>query len=555
MLFLSLAMLAGPLLIKQAIDGPIITGDIAGLHLIGIAYLLLRAGIFAASHFRTKLMNKTGQGIIYDMREELFNHIQSLSLRFYDSRPAGKIMVRITNDVENLNSLLTSGIVQVINDLLTLILIIGIMLYMHWRLALYTFAILPVLVLIATKLRNYVRENWRLVRRKRSTMNANLQESISGVRVIQAFVREKGSTNKFASINQDFVNSWMKAIRVSMLFGPSVEITGAVGTCIVYFVGAKMVINDAITAGTLVAFISYVGRFWEPISRMSNFYNQVLVAMASAERVFDILDTEPEIVSAPGAPKLPQIEGQVEFENVVFGYDEGVDVLHGISFVVEPGETVALVGPTGAGKSSIINLLPRFYDPRSGRILIDGYDIKQVDLDSLREQIGIVLQDTFLFSGTIRDNIRYGKLDATEEEIIAAAKAVNAHDFIMAFDRGYDTEVHERGSNLSVGQRQLISFARALLADPRILILDEATSSIDTHTEKLIQDAMDKLLKGRTSFVIAHRLSTIRSADKILVIDQGRIAEVGNHDELMKKEGIYYNLNTAQFKYFEQAGN
>lgn len=552
MLFLSLAMLAGPILLRAAIDGPIKERNLSSLHLIGLTYLLLRVGVVIASYYRTRLMNRTGQGIIYDMREQLFDHIQSLSLRFFDGRPAGKIMVRITNDVESLNALLTSGIVQVINDIFTLAFIIIIMVGMHWQLALYTFAIIPILLFLAFKLRPLVRVAWRLVRSKRANMNANLQERISGMRSIQAFVQEDKEMQEFADINQEFASSWMRAMRINMIFGPSVEITGAIGLCIVYFAGAHMVINEAITAGTLVAFISYVGRFWEPIGRMSNFYNQVLVAMASSERVFEILDTVPEIADSPGAVELPDIEGRVELSNVIFSYDPGVVVLNDVSLVANKGETIALVGPTGAGKSSIINLIPRFYDTDSGAVLIDGYDVKDVTVNSLRDQIGLVLQDTFVFSGTIRENIRYGKLDATEEEIIAAAKAVNAHDFIVGFDRGYDTEVNERGSTLSVGQRQLISFARALLADPRILILDEATSSIDTQTEQLVQEALATLLKGRTSFIIAHRLSTIRNADKIFVIDDGKIVESGNHEKLMKQKGVYYNLNKVQFKYLQE---
>lgn len=552
MLILSLADLAGPLLMQQAIDGAIVDKNLNQLHLIGIAYLALRLTMFIGSYFRTIIMNKTGQGVIYDMRKQLYNHIQHLSLRFYDSRPAGKIMVRITSDIENLNELLTSGVVQVINDMLTLVLIIAIMVKMHALLALYTFAIVPLLILLATKLRTYVRKNWRIVRRKRSNMNAFLQESISGMRTIQAFTHEAESGKEFDDVNQDYTLAQLAAVKVSMLFGPSVELTGAIGTCIVYYAGARLVVGGNISTGVLVAFISYVGRFWEPISRLSNFYNQLLVAMASAERVFTILDEEPEIMDVPTAEPIPEINGQVDFENVKFAYEEGVDVLKGISFHVEPGQTIALVGATGAGKSTIINLIPRFYNVLEGAIKIDGHNVRDIKKDSLRNQIGIVLQDPLIFAGTIRDNIRYGKLDATEAEIIAAAKAVNAHDFIIEFEKGYDTNVQERGSRLSVGQRQLVSFARAILANPRILILDEATSSIDTKTEQLIQDAIQNILKGRTSFVIAHRLSTIRNADKILVIENGEITECGTHESLLALQGIYYKLNKAQFSSFQK---
>ena len=553
MIMISVAEMAGPILIQQAIDHAIPDSNLGYLNLIGIMYLLLRIVMAVGMYFRTRLMNRTGQSMIYNMRKELYNHLQKLSLRFFDGRPAGKIMTRLTSDIENLNELLTSGIVQVINDMITLVLIMGIMLYMNVRLALYTFIIMPILVFIATKLRNYVRDNWREVRKKRSAMNAFLQESISGIRTIQAFTQENDSQESFKMVNDDYTVTQIKATKTSLLFRPSVELTAAIGTCIVYWVGAYYVLDGKITTGILVAFFSYVGRFWEPISRMSNFYNTMLVAMASAERVFTILDTEPEISNSLDATKMGVIDGSVEFNGVHFAYDEGTPVLKGINFQVEPGQSIAIVGPTGAGKSTIINLIPRFYDVTEGKILIDGRDVRNVEVDSLRNQMSIVLQDPLIFSGTIRENIRYGKLDATDDEIIEAAKAANAHEFIMEFDSGYDTDVQERGSRLSVGQRQLISFARAIIANPRILILDEATSSIDTKTEKLIQDAIQKVLLGRTSFIIAHRLSTIRNADKIIVIDDGCIVESGSHEELMDQRGVYFNLNKAQYHNLQRA--
>jgi len=553
MIMISVAEMAGPILIQQAIDHAIPDSNLGYLNLIGIMYLLLRIVMAVGMYFRTRLMNRTGQSMIYNMRKELYNHLQKLSLRFFDGRPAGKIMTRLTSDIENLNELLTSGIVQVINDMITLVLIMGIMLYMNVRLALYTFVIMPILVFIATKLRNYVRDNWREVRKKRSAMNAFLQESISGIRTIQAFTQENDSQESFKMVNDDYTVTQIKATKTSLLFRPSVELTAAIGTCIVYWVGAYYVLDGKITTGILVAFFSYVGRFWEPISRMSNFYNTMLVAMASAERVFTILDTEPEISNSLDATKMGVIDGSVEFNGVHFAYDEGTPVLKGINFQVEPGQSIAIVGPTGAGKSTIINLIPRFYDVTEGKILIDGRDVRDVEVDSLRNQMSIVLQDPLIFSGTIRENIRYGKLDATDDEIIEAAKAANAHEFIMEFDSGYDTDVQERGSRLSVGQRQLISFARAIIANPRILILDEATSSIDTKTEKLIQDAIQKVLLGRTSFIIAHRLSTIRNADKIIVIDDGCIVESGSHEELMDQRGVYFNLNKAQYHNLQRA--
>lgn len=553
MVGVSLVEMSGPILIKEVIDKALPQKNLQYLNMLGITFLALRVLLAVGAHFRTKLLNKTGQSVIYNIRQELFNHIQKLSLRFYDSRPAGKLMTRLTSDVENLNELLTSGIVQFINDIITLAMIMGIMLYMHWQLALYTFVILPLLFYIGFKLRSHVRDNWRVARSKRSSMNAFLQESISGMRTIQAFTQEDSSSSSFDEVNNDYTSAQIKATRTSLLLRPAVEICSAIGSCIIYIAGATFIFKADISPGVLVAFISYVKWFWEPIRNLSNFYNVLLVAMASAERVFSILDQEPEIKNKITAKNMPKIKGDVEFKNVKFGYDANIEVLKGISFKVKQGQTIALVGATGAGKSTIINLIPRFYDILDGSILIDGLDIKNVTMNSLRDQMSIVLQDPLIFSGTIKDNIAYGKPNATEEEIIEAAKLANAHEFIIEFDKGYETEVHERGSRLSVGQRQLVSFARAILADPRIIILDEATSSIDTKTEKLIQDAIQKVLIGRTSFVIAHRLSTIRNADLIMVIENGLIAESGTHESLMSKKGMYYDLNLVQYKSLEKA--
>ncbi|MFP4457370.1 MAG: ABC transporter ATP-binding protein [Clostridia bacterium] len=547
-LAISMAELAGPILMQQAIDNAIPDKDLSALNMIGFAYLGLRLVMLIGSYLREILLNKVGQSIIYDIRKQLFDHIQRLSLRFFDGRPAGKVMVRITNDVDNLNQLLTSGLIQVINDIVTLIMIMGVMIYMSWRLALFSFVILPVLFYIALVLRNYVRESWRDVRRKRATMNAFLQESISGMRTIQAFTQEDESEDEFHDINENFTEAQIKATKMSLFFRPSVELTSAIGNCIVFAYGAYSVVNGEISVGVLVAFINYIGRFWKPIRRMSNFYNQVLVAMASSERVFGILDTKPEIKNKDNAKLAKDMEGKVDFNNVYFEYDKNVPVLKNIDFHINPGETIAIVGPTGAGKSTIINLIPRFYDVIDGSINIDDVNVKDIEMDSLREQMSIVLQDPLIFSGTIKENIKYAKLDATDEEIIEAAKIANAHHFITEFENGYETEVQERGSRLSVGQRQLISFARAVLSDPKILILDEATSSIDTNTERLIQEAIERVLEGRTSFVIAHRLSTIRKADKIFLIDQGEIIEEGTHEELMNKKGVYYELNKVQYK-------
>ncbi|NLY54088.1 MAG: ABC transporter ATP-binding protein [Firmicutes bacterium] len=547
MIVLAVANLSNPYLMKIAIDVHITNGNLLGLSLIGLLLLGLQFVVLYCSRQRTRLMSRLGQNILLDMRAQLFAHIQRLSFKFFDSRPAGKIMVRITNDVNQLNQLLTGGLVNLITDIISLVGITLVMFWMNWQLALFSLLVVPLLLLIATKLRRLVRETWRDVRYRNANINANLQETLSGMRVIQCFGREETNLQHFRDLNDDYKNAWMRAMRINMFFGPSVDITQVIGSVVVYWFGSQLLFaGNNITVGELVAFIGYLGRFWGPISDLSNIYNQLLIAMASAERVFEILDYPVDIDDAPDAIELGTIRGEVIFDNVTFGYNDDRMVLQNINLHAQPGQTIALVGPTGAGKSSIINLVSRFYDPQAGSIYIDGQDIRKVSLNSLRRQIGLVLQDTFIFSGTVRDNIRYGRLDATEAEIIAAAKAVNAHEFIMQLERGYDTELQERGSKLSVGQRQLISFARALLADPRILILDEATSSIDTHTEKLIQEALAVLLQGRTSFVIAHRLSTIRDADLIVVIDKGRIVEQGTHLELLGRRGVYYNLNRVQ---------
>ena len=552
MLLAAGSMLIGPYLTKLAIDTAIEPGNLQQLNFIAVAYLSIYILNFIATSFRIKLTARVGQNILYDMRKKLFSHIQDLSFRFYDSRPAGKIMVRLTSDIESLNNLLSNGIVNVLSDIFLLIGILTIMMSMHFKLTLASMITLPFLVILSTRLRFLVRMGWRRVRRKVSTINAHLNESISGIRVTQSFTQEENNKEFFDGINEDYRSTFMSTIRLNAMFGPLVEITGALGTTIVIWYGTNLLIDGVLTVGSLVAFVSYLGRFWEPISRMGDFYNQLLVAMASSERIFDYLDTEPDVTDSPNAWQLPSIDGRVTFDDVYFAYEKDRYVLQDINLDVAPGETIALVGHTGAGKTSIINLICRFYDPSKGRVLIDGHDLSQVTLPSLRSQIGMVLQETFLFSGTIADNIRYGNLAASEDDIIAAAKAVNAHDFIMQLGDGYDTEVQERGTRLSVGQRQLLSFARALIGNPRILILDEATSSIDTQTEILIQDALKRLLKGRTSFVVAHRLSTIRNADRIVVLEDGLIKEVGTHQQLFDDQGIYYNLLRAQFKFLEE---
>ncbi|MEW6723721.1 MAG: ABC transporter ATP-binding protein [Bacillota bacterium] len=551
-LLVSAAGLAGPYLIKVAIDQHIANGDLAGLNLVALLYVATHLVTWVASFGQTYLMSYAGQSAIYTIREELFGHLQKLTFKFYDGIPAGVVMSRVTNDVEALNELISNGITHVFADIVTLGGIILIMVSMDWKLALATFVTLPFLVWCAVVFRERVIQAYREVRNKIANVNANLQESISGVRVTQSFARESKNSERFDQTNLENLQANMQAVSLYSVFAPVVEVIGAVGTCIVLWYGGKLILSQRIEIGVLVAFISYTARFFQPIQDLTNIYNQMQAATAASEKIFGIMDREPEVRSSPDAIELPPIRGEVEFDQVVFGYNPAQPVLHGISLTVSPGQRIALVGPTGAGKSSIINLLSRFYDPQSGAIRIDGHDLREGTLASLRRQMGIVLQDTFLFSGTIRENIRYGKLGATDAEIEAAAKAVNAHEFIARLPQGYDTQVNERGAKLSIGQRQLISFARALLRDPRILILDEATSSVDAYTEVLIQRALEHLLAGRTAFIIAHRLSTIRNADRILVIDDGRIVESGRHEELLATGGLYKTLYEMQFKYQEQ---
>jgi ATP-binding cassette subfamily B multidrug efflux pump len=552
----SILRLLEPYLLKVVVDEGIIGRQpdiITRMALIWLSFQLLGA---LGDFIRIRSLNRTGQHILFDLRQELFSHLQWLSLRFYDGRPVGRIMARVTNDVEAINDLINGGLVTVISQLVSLIGIIAVMFALNWRLAIMAFLVVPGLVWIVARLRPRMETNWSNVRRANSNINAYLNESVTGIRVTQAFAREDKNIAKFDELNNSYYDTFMKAIKVEILIWPLVDIFGLVGTCLVLWFGAWLVITDELTVGYIVAFTDYLWRFWEPISAISRVYSRVLSAMASAERIFEYLDTHPEIMDSPQARALPDIEGRVCFENVSFRYeDEGEYVLRDINFVVEPGQTIAVVGPTGAGKTSLINLLMRFYDPQEGRVLVDGHDLRDVRLASLRSRMALVLQDSFLFSGSIADNIRYSSLDATMDDVIRVSKAVQVDDFVQRFDDGYDHLVNERGSRLSAGQRQLISFARALLTDPRILILDEATSSVDTQTESIIQQAMDTLLKGRTAFIIAHRLSTIRRADCIFVIDDGCIVERGTHDELLKAGGPYAQLYHRQFAAWEQDGD
>ncbi|WP_028590726.1 ABC transporter ATP-binding protein [Paenibacillus massiliensis] len=546
--------LSVPYLTSLAIDRAIappspLQPSVSLLFLLTSAVFILILIQWGANTYRIKYTNIIGQRVIYDLRSDLFRHIQKLSFNFFDKRPAGSVLVRVTNDINSLQDLFTNGAVNVMIDCVQLLGIIVILLLINWKLGLAVILTVPIMFIISTKLRVRIRRAWQEVRMKNSRINSHLNESIQGIRVTQAYTQEQENMSYFDGMNNSSKRSWDKASAMNQGFGPLIDITGGFGTLILFWFGSYLIQTDQLTVGLLVAFATYVGNFWEPINRLGQMYNQLLVAMASSERIFEFMDEQPSITDKPGAKEMPTIRGDVRLKDVVFEYEPGRQALKGIQLEAKAGQSIALVGHTGSGKSTIINLLSRFYDITSGELTIDGLDIRDVKVESLRSQISIVLQDTFIFSGTIRDNIRFGRLDATDEEIEKAAKAVHAHDFIINLPRGYDTEVEERGNVLSMGQRQLLSFARALLADPRILILDEATASIDTETELKIQDALKVLLQGRTSFMVAHRLSTIRHADNIIVLDHGEIIESGNHDQLMKKQGVYRGLVEAQFRF------
>ena len=549
----TITKLAIPFLISYAIDHAIQPADgnpsLRLLYIIAGTALGLYIIQWGANTFRIKFMNVIGQRIIYDLRADLFKHIQKLSFHFYDKRPAGSVLVRVTNDVNSLQELFTNGAVNTLVDCMQLLGIIIILLFLNVQLAVAVMITVPIMFLVSTKLRKRIRFAWQDVRIKQSRINSHLNEAIQGIRVTQAYTQEQANMDYFDHMNSVNKKSWDRASALNQTFGPVIEITSAIGAFVLFMYGSHLIQSDVITVGVLFAFAQYVGNFWEPINRLGQMYSQMLIAMASSERIFEFMDEQPSVGEEDHAMKLPPVHGDVAFENILFEYEKGRPALRGISLSAQAGQSIALVGHTGSGKSTIINLLCRFYDPTEGRVAIDGFDIRNVTLESLRSQIGIVLQDTFIFSGTIRDNIRFGRLDATDTEVEEAAKAVFAHDFIVNLKDGYDTEVQERGNVLSMGQRQLISFARALLANPRILILDEATASIDTETELKIQEALKTLLEGRTSFIIAHRLSTIRGCDNIVVLDHGVIQEQGTHEQLMRMRGTYYGLVAAQYKY------
>lgn len=544
--------LLSPMLLKIAIDDFIGAKDVKGLALIGAGLIGLNLISMYASKYATFNMNKTTHNILRTIRQELYEHIQKLSFAFFDERPVGKILARVVGDVNSLSELFNKSVTTVIPQVLTLVFVTIIMFSMNVKLALVSMAMLPPLCVGLAGIQIISRKRWQVFRQKRSNLNGFTHESFSGMRIIQNFTFEKESGKRFKNSVGEMRSGFINAVKLNDWLWPIVEVSFGASTLIVFLVGANLARSGEVSIGTITAFISYTSMFWRPILNIASYYNTLITNFAAAERIFEIMDVKPGIDELESADVMPKIKGRVEFENVSFAYEKDTQVLHNVSFKVKPGENIALVGPTGAGKTTITSLISRFYDTTEGRVLIDGKDVSKVNLNSLRSQMGVMLQDTFLFSDSIKENIRYGKLDATDEEIIASAKAVSAHDFIMKLEKGYDTQVNERGSRLSVGQRQLISFARALLANPRILILDEATSNIDTATEILVQKGINKLLSGRTSFVIAHRLSTIRDCDRIMVIDDGEIVEAGTHEELLNLRGAYYKLYMAQYSFLRE---
>jgi ATP-binding cassette subfamily B protein len=537
----SLTTLAGPYIVKLAIDTAIAGGDLERLNTLVLFFLSTHLLNWGTTFGQQYYMAVVGHNAIYSLRRQLFNHLQRMPFRYFDKQPIGKVMSRVTNDTEALTEMISGGISHIVGDSLLLIGIIVIMLRENWQLALLTFTTLPLLFFTATYFRNKVLRAYRTVREKIADVNINLQESISGVRVTQSFTREEENATRFGQVNLENYEANMNAIRLFSVFLPFIEVIGALGIAIVLWYGGGQVVQALIPIGTLYLFLDYTTRFYAPIRDLSQVYNNLQSALAAGEKIFDIIDSDRE-EDAPGAIEIPDALGDLKFEDVRFAYEKDQNVLNGVTFTLKAGQTLAVVGPTGAGKTTLINLLCRFYTATSGRILLDDHDIAGVTLSSLRRQIGLVLQDTFLFNGTIRENILYGDPDATEEQVIEAAKAVHAHSFIVTLPKGYDTVVNERGSLLSSGQRQLIAFARALLRDPAILILDEATASVDTRTESQIQEALKILLEGRTSIIIAHRLSTVEFSDKIIVIEDGLITQEGTHKDLACVSGLYREL-------------
>lgn len=546
MAFCVMVSLINPLLLEEAVDTYIAVGDMAGLIRLILFALALNILMVGGIKLRMYIMAKVCNSILVTIRQELYTHIQTLDLQFFDSRPTGKILARIIGDINSLKDVLNNFVTTLIPDFTTVVAVAVIMFVKNPVLAAASLCSLPLMMACIWLIQVYSHKKWQDFRRKSSNLNAFIHEDMSGMRIIQSFGAQEETISTFDELLAEHRGSFVRAVRLNDAMGSAIDFSWGIGIAALYFVGVRILGIGTVSIGTFIAFGSYIGMFWNPIMNLSNFYNQIITNIAAAERIFEIMDTEPAITDDTKVTEIPPIRGAVSFEHVSFSYDGLTKVLNDVSFSIKPGETIALVGPTGAGKTTIVNLISRFYDIQEGIIRIDGYDVKTVTIESLRSQMGIMTQDNFLFTGTIRDNIRYGKLDATEEEIIEAAKAVHAHDFICQLEKGYDTVLTERGGGLSVGQKQLLAFARTMVSKPNILILDEATSSIDTHTELLVQEGIDALLKGRTSFVIAHRLSTIQKADRIFVIDHGGIVEQGTVTELLEKKGAYYRLHTAQ---------
>ncbi|PKR78474.1 multidrug ABC transporter ATP-binding protein [Halalkalibacillus sediminis] len=553
MLISTAVRLIVPLIIgKLAIDVAIENGNTNLLVQLVLLIAILYVFNYIGNAIRIKYVNILGQNVIYDLRKHLFSHIQRLSNRFFDNRSAGSIIVRIMNDINSLQELFTNGIINLLMDVVMLLSIVIILFVLSPQLALAVVIIIPIMFYISTKLRKNIRRSWQNVRIQQSRLNSHLNESIQGIRITQSFSQESNNTEYFNGVNSDNFDSWNVASRKSAMFRPFVEMSNAVGTVILISYGSFLIINGDVELGTFFTFALFIGMFWEPISRLGQMYNQLLMAMSASERIFEFLDEQPNVEEKENPTRIEQMEGHIEFDQVQFAYDEDRIALHEISLEMKAGQTVALVGHTGSGKSTIANLISRFYDPTKGAVKIDGHDLRDLKLEDVRQSISVVLQDTFIFSGTIMENIRFGRPDASDEEVMDAAKVVGADGFIQRLASGYETEVEERGNILSAGERQLLSFARALLADPRIIILDEATASIDTETEMKIQEALKRLLKGRTAIIIAHRLSTIRDADNIIVLENGKILEQGSHAELMDREGEYYGLVKSQFQMLDQ---
>lgn len=543
-----------PIFLMQIMDVYIPEKNIPGIVMVSLILLVIYFIISAIIRMKTTITSRLGQNIIHTIRSDIFCHLQELPFSYYDDKPHGKIQVRVVNYVNSLSDLLSNGIVNTITELFSLFFIVGCMLYINVRLTLICICGLPLLMILIFLIKKKQRVAWQQSSNKSSNLNAYIAESINGIRVTQSFTREQENIKIFNNLSNDYRTAWMRAVKLNFLLWPAIQNIATWTNVAVYVLGIAWMDNGlkGITVGSLIALTSYVGRFWAPVNTLASFYNSILTAVSYLERIFETIDEPVLVKDCPGAIPMPPIRGEVEFKDVVFSYEDGIKILDGINFRAKVGDSFAIVGPTGAGKTTIINLISRFYNLDSGMITIDGQDISQVTIQSLRRQMGVMLQDSFIFSGTIMDNIRYGNMEATDEQVVEAAKTVRAHDFIVNLEKGYDTPVNERGTRLSVGQRQLISFARALLADPKILILDEATSSIDTETELLLQEGLSRLLANRTSFIIAHRLSTIKNSTCILYVDKGKIQEMGTHEELLAKKGCYSELYLSQYKFLEQ---